>query len=92
VDSLKVVIKAGRRKGTFSKVKVLFYSGYKGEETPRSIILDNEEIAVEEILFRKRTFHARSEKGLESFTCKTRRGIVKLQELASGEWVVRFRP
>jgi len=78
-------------KGTSSKVKVLFYSGYKGEETPRSIIVDNEEIAVEEILFRKRTLNARSEKGLEAFTCKTRRGIIKLQELASGEWVVRFR-
>lgn len=86
------MIKAGRRKGTFSKVKVLFYSGYKGEETPRSIIVDNEEIAVEEILSRKRAFHVRSKKVLESFTCKTRRGIFKLQELASGEWAVRFRP
>lgn len=85
------MIKAARMKGTTSKVKVLFYSGYKGEETPRSIIVDNEEIAVEEILFRKRTLNARSEKGLEAFTCKTRRGIIKLQELASGEWVVRFR-
>jgi len=72
------------------KVKVIFYSGYKGEETPRTIIVNNEEIAVEEILFRKRALDSRSERVLEAFTCRTRRGIVKLRELAGGEWLARF--
>lgn len=32
------------------KIKVIAYSGYRGEETPREIILHNEKIEVVEIL------------------------------------------
>jgi hypothetical protein len=86
------VIKATQMKRTSSKVKVLFYSGYKGEETPRSIIVDNEEIAVEKILSRQRVCDADTGRMTEVFTCQTGRGVVKIKELASGEWAVRFRP
>jgi hypothetical protein len=76
--------------GSFKKAKVHFYSGYKGEETPRAIIIDNEEVVVQETLSRKRTFNAHSGEVQEIFICKTKQGIVKLRELAGGEWLVRF--
>jgi hypothetical protein len=72
------------------KVTVLCYSGYRGEETPRAIIIGEKEIAVEKILSRKRTCDAETGRIREVFTAKTGRGIVRMERDESGEWTVVF--
>lgn len=58
------------------RIDVTAYSGYRGEETPRSFILDNRKIEIVEILerrveeelhdkSRRRFFHIRGNDGLE---------------------------
>ncbi len=70
--------------------RILCYSGYKGEETPRTIILDDKEITVEKILARKRIRDAATGRMSEVFTCTTDRGTVKIARHEGGEWTVAF--
>jgi hypothetical protein len=72
------------------KVRVLCYSGYKGGETPRAILVDDQELAVEKILSRKRTCDAETGRIREVFIGKTGRGSVQIERDESGEWTVVF--
>jgi hypothetical protein len=72
------------------KVRVLCYSGYKGEETPRAILVDDQELAVEKILSRKRICDAESGRIREVFAAKTGRGTVEIERDENGEWTVVF--
>jgi hypothetical protein len=76
--------------GPSEKVSVLCYSGYKGEETPRAILIGEKEIPVEKILSRKRISDAETGRIHEVFIGKTGRGSVQIERDESGEWTVVF--
>ena len=71
--------------GQSFKVKVRFYSGYKGEETPRSVVFDDKEISIDRILERKRILDSKTAQSREEYTIKLsgRRAILKMH--SSGE-------
>jgi len=73
-----------------AKASVRFYSGYKGEEIPRSVLIDDTEYAIDEILNRGRVFDAETGKTREFFLCRTRIGMVKIQKSEFEEWIISF--
>jgi hypothetical protein len=82
---------------TREKITVQFYSGYKGEETPRSLIVGGREYAVEEVISRKRGLDKDSEENYELFVCRVAGKKVTIRKNESGEWEIRpregfFRP
>jgi len=72
------------------KFKVKFHSGYKSDETPKSVIMGEREFKIEEIRDRKRVLDKKSGKRYEVFTCKMEGEIVKLEKYESGEWGISF--
>ncbi len=50
--------------------EVVFYSGYKGRETPRAVRVKGREIPVERILGRRRIRDASSGEPFEEFPCR----------------------
>ncbi len=68
------------------KVKVLFYSGYKGEETPRALLVSNREYSVEEILWRRKILDHASGRELETFACRVAGKTIIIKQDESGEW------
>ena len=79
-----------RRNWPPGKVRVLCYSGYRGEEIPRAIMIGEKEIAVEKILSRERICDAESGRIREVFRAKTDRGTVRMERDENGEWTVDF--
>ncbi len=72
------------------KLEIDFYCGYKGEETPRSIRINDRELKIEEILWRERLLDQKSGKVYEVFECKIEGEIVKIRRAESGEWEISF--
>ncbi|MDH7512793.1 MAG: hypothetical protein QHH14_07600 [Clostridiales bacterium] len=71
-----------------SKIKVLFYSGYKGEETPRAVLVGNREYPVDEIFWRSKILDHASGRELETFACRVAGKTIIIKQDESGEWVV----
>jgi len=67
-----------------------FYSGYKGGETPKAVVIGNREFKIEKILWRKRVFDRKTKKTFEVFKCKMEEEIVKITIYESGEWAISF--
>ena len=69
-------------------LEVVCYSGYKGEEKPLKIILDNQEHFVESILRKEliEDFKTRERKTI--FWCQTKENIYKLIRFANGDWAI----
>ena len=65
--------------------KVVFYSGYKGRETPRAIVLRGREYPVEKILSRKRIQDKESGERYELFRCRVAGKDITLRVGPSGE-------
>ena len=72
------------------KFEVKFYSGYKGDEIPRSIIMGEREFKIEEIVERKRVVDQTSGKRCDVFICKMEGERIKLERYESGEWGISF--
>jgi len=72
------------------KFEVKFHSGYKGDETPRSVVMGEREFKIEEIMERKRVLDQGSGKRYEVFICKMEGEMVKLERHESGEWGISF--
>lgn len=51
--------------------KVKFYSGYKGQETPASIVIDDTEYSIDKILSQQRVCDQKTGEISEIFECKT---------------------
>ena len=66
--------------GQSHKVKVRFYSGYKGEETPRAVVFGDQEFSVDCILKRKRILDPETGESREEFTIrlKGKKAILKI--------------
>jgi len=50
--------------------EVIFYSGYKGEETPRAVRAGGHEYPVDKVLWRKRVVDRATGKIVEKFGCR----------------------
>jgi hypothetical protein len=72
-------------RGQFTKVKVKFYAGHKGEETPRSVLLDDKEFPIDRILERKKILDQKTGEVRDDYTIKLEGRIVVLMIFASGE-------
>jgi hypothetical protein len=72
------------------KLKVICYSGYKGEETPRSVIINDTEYLIKEVIRRERVEDINSGERENIFWCKIENKIIKLSKsLSSGEWRIK---
>jgi len=53
-----------------NRFELRFYEGYKGKETPRSVIIGNREFKIDRVLDRKRICGKKTGKKSEVFTCE----------------------
>lgn len=72
------------------KFELQFYSGYKGDETPKAVIIGKRKFNIEEIISRKRVLDKKTGKKLEIYKCKMEGEIVKIKISESGEWEIAF--
>ncbi|MFB0565277.1 MAG: hypothetical protein ACETWK_06300 [Candidatus Aminicenantaceae bacterium] len=72
------------------KFEVIFYSGYKGEEAPRSVIVGDREFKIDEIIERKRVKDFKSGEMYEVFKCKMEGKLVEIERYDSGKWAISF--
>ena len=72
------------------RFELRFYSGYKGKETPQSVIIGSREFNIDEIIWRKRVLDRKSGKRYEAFKCKMQGDTVKIKVFESGEWEISF--
>ncbi len=68
-----------------SKIEVVFYSGYKGRETPRAIRVGGQEYAIERVLSRKRVQDKESSERYELFRCRVAGKDITLRVGPGGE-------
>ncbi|MGD9346848.1 MAG: hypothetical protein PVH84_13350 [Candidatus Aminicenantes bacterium] len=68
-------------------VKVKYYSGYKGEETPRSVLVEGEELPIDRILERKKILVPGTNELRREFTIqlKGRLAVLKISSSGLGE-------
>ncbi len=67
-----------------NKVKVLFYSGFKGEETPRSVVIEDEEFPIERILERQKVLDSKTGEARDEYTIKLKGKKFILKIFSSG--------
>jgi hypothetical protein len=70
------------------KIRVHFYCGYKGEETPRAVSVGNREYEVDEILWRSKVLDHSSGRELETFACRVAGKTIIIKQGESGEWEI----
>ena len=66
-------------------IKVIFYSGYKGQERPRAVVLAGREYLVEKIIWRKRGQEKDTREPYELVRCRVAGQDVTLRIGPSGE-------
>ncbi len=67
-----------------------FYEGYKGRETPRSVVIGNKEFIIEKILERKRIHNSKTGKTIEVFVCKMKGQKVRIVLQESGLFEIDY--
>jgi len=72
------------------RFELRFYSGYKGKEVPRAVVIGTREFKIEEIVSRKRVLDQTTGKKLEIFQCRMEGKRVKIIHFESGEWEIFF--
>jgi hypothetical protein len=68
-----------------SRIDVIFYSGYKGQETPRAVVMAGREYPVEKIIWRKRGQDKVTREPHELVRCRVAGQEVTLKISPSGE-------
>jgi hypothetical protein len=66
-------------------IKVLFYSGYKGQETPRAIVVAGGEYAIDDIIWRKKGRDRDTGEAFELVRCRAAGQEMTLRISPSGE-------
>ena len=69
-----------------NRFELRFYEGYKGKETPRSVIIGNREFKIDRVLDRKRIRDEKTGKKSEVFTCEMEEQKVRLIIHDSGKF------
>jgi hypothetical protein len=72
------------------KFELKFYSGYKGKEIPKAVVIGSREFNIEEIISRKRVLDQESGRRFEVYKCKMEGEIVEITVFESGEWEISF--
>jgi hypothetical protein len=70
----------------WNDVQVLFYSGYRGEEAPRAVIMDGREYRIEEVLTRERVLDSKTGETREVFVCRISGGRVRIEKTGGKAW------
>ena len=70
--------------------QILFYEGYKSQETPKAVQIGGKEFRINKILSRCRSFDSSSKKYCEIFHCLLEGDPVKITFHESGEWDLLF--
>ena len=70
--------------------KIEFYSGYKNQETPRSIRMKNREYKIEKILWKKRSQDHETGVLTEIFKCRANGKILLIKLEESREYSVEW--
>ena len=86
---MKDLIEASKN-GKGVDFELRFYSGYKGDETPRAIRIGEKEFQIKEILWRKRGYDRKSAKSYEDFKCRLEGQTVRITVYDTGEWAISF--
>lgn len=73
-------------------IEIKTHSGYKGEERPKSIIIDGEEHLVESVVRKEVIEDFKTRERRTIFWCEVNREFFKITHRASGEWEVAFLP
>lgn len=68
--------------------RVEFYSGSRAEESPRLIHCGGRDLAVEEVLERRRVKDAATGRVADEFTVRLASGTAKLRRGPSGRWII----
>ena len=68
-----------------------FYEGYKGKETPRSVVIAGREFPIDRIFERKRIRDLQTGKNFEAFTCEMAGKKVRLIIHDSGAFEIWYR-
>jgi len=72
------------------KLKVICYAGYKGDETPRLVIINDTEYLIDQIVRRERVENINTGERENIYWCKINDRIIKLSKsLSSGEWRIK---
>jgi hypothetical protein len=79
-----------KKDSTSFKVVVGFHAGYKGNEKPRKITMDGEELAVEHVLERRRIRDHKTGQLHEEFTCVVNKRLAKLSIYPEGQHYLTF--
>jgi hypothetical protein len=69
-------------------IEVRCYSGYKGMERPKSVVINGREKLIQEILKREVREDYETRERTRIFWCQISDGVLKLSHLQSGEWKV----
>jgi hypothetical protein len=74
------------------KVRIKFHSGYKGNEIPRSVILDEKEFSIEKIIERERILNPKTGKVQEEYIIKVKdtTAILKIHDSQESEITFLF--
>ena len=83
-------MKSSKKNEESGRFELRFHSGYKGRETPRSVIIGSRKFNIDEILWRKRVLDRKSGKRHEVYKCKMEGDTVKIKVFESGEWEISF--
>ena len=74
------------------KVEVKFYAGYKGEETPRSVLFEGQEFTIDRILERKKILDPKTGEVRREYTIKLKDKLAILKISHSGSAALVERP
>ena len=74
-----------------NRFELRFYEGYKGKETPRSVIIGNREFKIDRVLDRKRIRGKKTGKKSEVFTCEIEGQKVLLIVHDSGKFEIAYQ-
>jgi hypothetical protein len=77
----------GLMSADFEKSRVEFYSGYRGDETPRTVVLGRERFEIVDILSRARTIDPACGKVRDIWRCRLENGRIVTVERLEGDIV-----
>jgi hypothetical protein len=66
------------------------YSGYRGEETPRSLASGGQKWTIDHVLSRRRVIDLESGKQCDEFDCQIGREKIKIRIFSTGEKTLSF--
>ncbi|MGD2246516.1 MAG: hypothetical protein PVI11_08225 [Candidatus Aminicenantes bacterium] len=67
-----------------------FYSGYKGEEIPRAVVIGKREFKIQDVISRQRVLDQATGRKSEVFECRMEGETVKIIRFETGEWEISF--